>query len=261
MILCLEPIKPNETDVLLNWRDRYSDNIFGPHQLPDGALRAMVLITLLLQPWEDLPSLIIIDEPELGLHPSAITIIAALLKQASLHSQVIVATQSPTLLDEFDPEDVIVVDRKEGKSIFTRLDSDKAAGMAGRILARRDLAEKRHRRRTVLMARLHLIVEGQTEQAFAAQLLIPHLAKNGVYLSMPQLAAHARRKGKTHRGGILSYAPFKNDILRRLKADQSSDVFLSTMIDLNGLPSDFPGVQSSASELILTAVLSSSKLH
>jgi predicted ATPase len=121
----LEPIKPNETNIKLNWRDRYSDNIFGPHQLPDGALRAMALITLLLQPWEDLPSLIIIDEPELGLHPSAITVIAALLQQASLHAQVIVATQSPTFLDEFDPEDVIVVDREKGKSTFTRQDSDK----------------------------------------------------------------------------------------------------------------------------------------
>jgi predicted ATPase len=121
----LEPIKPNETDMLLNWRDRYSDDIFGPHQLPDGTLRAMALITLLLQPWEDLPSLIIIDEPELGLHPNAIAIIAALLNQAAFHSQVIIATQSPILVDEFEPEDIIVVDREQGKSTFSRQSPEK----------------------------------------------------------------------------------------------------------------------------------------
>jgi hypothetical protein len=98
------------------------------------------------------------------------------------------------------------------------------------------------------MARLHLIVEGQSEQAFAAQLLIPHLAAKGVYLSKPQLAAHARRRGITHRGGVLSYAPLKNDIVRRLKEDRSSDVFLSTMIDLYGLPDDFPGTEADRSE-------------
>jgi predicted ATPase len=121
----LEPIKPNETDVMLNWHDRYSDHVFGPHQLPDGALRMMALITLLLQPEEDLPSLIVIDEPELGLHPYAIIIFAALLKAASLHSQIIIATQSVTLLEEFDAGDVIVVDREDGRSTFTRLDPER----------------------------------------------------------------------------------------------------------------------------------------
>jgi predicted ATPase len=115
----LEPIKPNETDVQLNWRDRYSDTVFGPHQLPDGALRAMALIALLLQPQEDMPSLIVIDEPELGLHPAATTIVTGLLRAASLRSQVVVATQSPSFLDEFDPADVIVVDREDGRSRFT----------------------------------------------------------------------------------------------------------------------------------------------
>lgn len=121
----LEPIEPQKTDVRLDWHDRYRDNIFGPHQLPDGALRAIALITLLLQPVEDLPSLIVIDEPELGLHPAAITVLASLMKAASLYSQVIIATQSPTLLDEFDAADVVVVDRKNGGSTFTRLDPDR----------------------------------------------------------------------------------------------------------------------------------------
>jgi predicted ATPase len=121
----LEPIEPNATDVMLNWRDRYSDNAFGPHQLPDGALRAMALITLLLQPERDLPPLIVIDEPELGLHPAAIGVLAALLKAASLHSQIIIATQSVTLLEEFEAGDVIVVDREDGHSTFTRQDPER----------------------------------------------------------------------------------------------------------------------------------------
>ncbi len=121
----LEPLEPNKTDVLLNWRDQFSDRIFGPHQLPDGALRAMALITLLLQPEEDLPSLIVIDEPELGLHPAAIVALAGLLKAVSRHSQVIIATQSVTLLEEFDAGDVIVVDREDGRSTFTRLDPER----------------------------------------------------------------------------------------------------------------------------------------
>lgn len=124
----LEPLKLKDTDVLLNWRDRYAkypDQMFSPHLLPGGGLRAIALITLLLQPKEDLPPLIVIDEPELGLHPAAITVIASLLKAASRHAQIIIATQSITLLDEFDAADVIVVDREEGRSTFTRLDPER----------------------------------------------------------------------------------------------------------------------------------------
>lgn len=96
------------------------------------------------------------------------------------------------------------------------------------------------------MARLHLIVEGRTEQTFAARLLLPHLATRGVYLFPAQLAAHAKKKGQVHRGGVLSYLPFKNDIVRRLKEDAGGDCFLSTMIDSYGLPRDFPGVESAS---------------
>lgn len=92
------------------------------------------------------------------------------------------------------------------------------------------------------MVRLQMIVEGQTEQAFAVQLLAPYLVAKGVFLAKSQLAAHARRRGRVHRGGLFSYAPFRNDVIRRLKEDKSNDVFLSTMIDLYGLPTDFPGM-------------------
>jgi hypothetical protein len=98
------------------------------------------------------------------------------------------------------------------------------------------------------MARLHLTVEGPTEQAFAAALLRPHLANHGVYVCRIELAAHAKKKGEVHRGGLRRYLPFRNDVLRRLKEDKSGDVFLSTMIDLYGLPNDFPKSDASKSE-------------
>jgi Domain of unknown function (DUF4276) len=98
------------------------------------------------------------------------------------------------------------------------------------------------------MVRLHLIVEGQTERTFAGQLLCPHLVDFGVYVGRIELVAHARKKQRVHRGGLQRYAPFKNDIVRRLKEDQSSDAFLSTMIDLYGLPDDFPESQAAISE-------------
>jgi predicted ATPase len=85
----------------------------------------MALVALLLQPEEDIPDLIILDEPELGLHPYAITIIAGLLRAVSNHSQVILATQSAMFVDHFDPEDIIVIDRPKRETIFTRLDRDK----------------------------------------------------------------------------------------------------------------------------------------
>ena len=103
---------PVKHSVMLNWCDcDNSDYVYGPHQLSDGTLRFMALATLLLSPPELLPSVIVIDEPELGLHPSAIGALAAMMKIASSSAQVVVATQSPRLLDEFDPSQILVVDR------------------------------------------------------------------------------------------------------------------------------------------------------
>lgn len=117
---------PSGNNVILNWKERNSDLLFGPHQLSDGTLRMMAIVTLLLQP--KLPSLIIIDEPELGLHPYAITVLAGLLRSASERSQLLISTQSANLVDELDPEDIIVVDRKEGQSEFRRPDPTALAG-------------------------------------------------------------------------------------------------------------------------------------
>jgi predicted ATPase len=119
----LEPSELDSEWVLLNWREKGSDLLFGPHQLSDGTLRAMALVTLLLQPEKYLPKVIILDEPELGLHPVAMTIAAGLIQAAAFHAQVIVATQSVAFLNHFDPEDVVVVERGDGASVFRRLDS------------------------------------------------------------------------------------------------------------------------------------------
>lgn len=111
----------NDT-VLLQWREKNTDLVFGSHQASDGTLRAMGLIALLLQPVEEVPAVVILDEPELGLHPFAINVVAGLLKSLALHRQIILATQSMTLIDYFDPEDVVVVDRPDRASSFRRLD-------------------------------------------------------------------------------------------------------------------------------------------
>ncbi|WP_339385380.1 AAA family ATPase [Aetokthonos hydrillicola] len=115
----LEPDASNR--VILNWREKQSDRVFGPHQFSDGTLRAICLATLLLQPDDKLPELIVVDEPELGLHPYALNVVADLFSKASLHTQILISTQSSSFLDNFDPEDVIVVNREGKESQFKRL--------------------------------------------------------------------------------------------------------------------------------------------
>lgn len=120
----LEPARRNKRQILLKWRERGSDYDFGPHQLSDGTLRFACLATLLLQPLDDpaAPRVITIDEPELGLHPYAETLLASMLKQASKRTQLIVSTQSASLLTAInDPSAVVVVERQEGASVLRRL--------------------------------------------------------------------------------------------------------------------------------------------
>jgi predicted ATPase len=119
----LSPRKLNEKEIILRWFEKVADTYFDAYDLSDGTLRFMALTTLLLQP--DLPKTIIIDEPELGLHPFAINKLAAMIKRAAIKgSQVIVSTQSTDLVNNFEPEDVIAVDRKDNQSVFNRLDSE-----------------------------------------------------------------------------------------------------------------------------------------
>ena len=119
----LEPKgKEGEERIALEWLQKNSDFPFRCSHLSDGSLRFICLATALLQPF--LPSTIIIDEPELGLHPYAIEILAELVKAASKKTQIIISTQSPALVDCFEPEDIIVVTRENGESIFKRLVQD-----------------------------------------------------------------------------------------------------------------------------------------
>lgn len=120
----LAPLALNEDKIRLEWRHRDSDAHFDAAALSDGTLRFIALATLLQQPRETRPSVILLDEPELGLHPYAITMLASLVKKASQETQVVMATQSPILLDHFEPKDVIVANRINGEVTFARLDSE-----------------------------------------------------------------------------------------------------------------------------------------
>jgi len=112
---------PNE-QVRLEWLQKGSDFPFQPNQLSDGTIRFICLATALLQP--EPPATIVIDEPELGLHPYAISMLSDLIKSAAERTQVIVSTQSPTLLDYFEPNEIVVVNRVQGHSTFDRLEAD-----------------------------------------------------------------------------------------------------------------------------------------
>jgi predicted ATPase len=113
----------NPDETLLEWRQKASDYPFHPSQISDGTLRFICLATALLQP--NTPSTILLDEPELGLHPYALNLLAGLIQKAAARTQVIVSTQSAALIDNFEPEDIIVVERKNGESVFSRPDTEK----------------------------------------------------------------------------------------------------------------------------------------
>ncbi|BCL37728.1 AAA family ATPase [Nostoc sp. MS1] len=115
----LRPSPNNQEVIELEWFERGQDIPFKAHLLSDGTLRFICLVTVFLQPEDLQPETILVDEPELGLHPYAITVLASLIRTTS--KQVIVSTQSVELLNEFAASDVIVVDRNEGKSYLHRL--------------------------------------------------------------------------------------------------------------------------------------------
>lgn len=111
-----------KTKVALSWKTKGSDYPMQAYHFSDGSIRFICLATALLQP--DPPSSLIIDEPELGMHPEAIHILGELINSVAKATQLIVATQSPLLLDQFAIEDVIVVKRKDGQSTFERLNEE-----------------------------------------------------------------------------------------------------------------------------------------
>ncbi len=119
----LVPSRLNEQFIQLEWKEKgFPDSYFNAYHLSDGTLRFICLAVLLMQP--NPPKTIIIDEPELGLHPVAINKLASIIRKVSTRSQVIVSTQSINFIDNFDPENVIVTDRTDNSSTFKRLSSD-----------------------------------------------------------------------------------------------------------------------------------------
>jgi predicted ATPase len=121
----LAPSRLRPDDIKLEWRHKKSDQYFDSGSFSDGTLRFIALATLFLQPKDYLPPVILVDEPELGLHPYAIEMLASLIRQASDATQVIVSTQSSLLLDYFNPEDVLVANRVNGGTKIERLEPER----------------------------------------------------------------------------------------------------------------------------------------
>lgn len=120
----LRPTVDNEGSIQLEWTEAGQDEPFPASALSDGTLRFICLAVVLLQPQAFMPKAVLIDEPELGLHPFAIQVLAGLMKSAAQQHQLIVSTQSVELVNEFDAEDLIVVDKRAGASVFHRPDAD-----------------------------------------------------------------------------------------------------------------------------------------
>lgn len=117
----LQPNALNENLIQLEWREKgFPDHYHNDYSLSDGTLRFIALAVLLMQP--NPPKTIIIDEPELGLHPVAINELTALIRKASKKTQIIISTQSINLVDNFEPEDILVVDRENNETVFKRLE-------------------------------------------------------------------------------------------------------------------------------------------
>ena len=118
------PSQLNPDSIRLEWDHTGADRYLDAAVLSDGTLRFILLATLLLQPTGLRPPVIVIDDPDTGLHPDAIVILAALIRQAVSTSKIIVATQSLLLIDQFDPKDILVAERVDGASHYRRLDGD-----------------------------------------------------------------------------------------------------------------------------------------
>ena len=114
-------LEPENGYLMLAWREKSSDHLFTASQASDGMLRVIALVTLLLQPERDWPDVLILDEPELGLHPYAINVVGGLIQAASTRTQVMVATQSTTFVDCFEASDIVIVEREGSKSAFRQL--------------------------------------------------------------------------------------------------------------------------------------------
>ena len=120
----LEPLRLNPETNLLQWTHVDSARPFGPWTMSGGTLRFIMLATLFLQPVEYRPAIIIVDEPELGLHPHAIHLLAGIIQSASVDTAIVIATQSPQMVDPFQPEDILVTEREHDATVVRSLDRE-----------------------------------------------------------------------------------------------------------------------------------------
>ena len=111
--------------IMLRWKARGLDKTIGAHLTSDGSLRLFALVTLLNLPSEMLPDVVLLDEPELGLHPAAVALVGDMIKVCASVRQVIVATQSPLLVDAFDIDEILVLEAQDGKSSVQRFDEER----------------------------------------------------------------------------------------------------------------------------------------
>jgi predicted ATPase len=114
-------LEPVAGKVLLRWKSKFSDKVFGAHLTSDGSLRLFCLLTVLSLPDERLPDMLFFDEPELGLHPHAITLVSEMLKRVAQTRQVFIATQSPYMVDCFDLENIVVAEAEDGATTLRNL--------------------------------------------------------------------------------------------------------------------------------------------
>jgi predicted ATPase len=116
----------DKENIELEWAEiKNPDKPFKAYMLSDGTLRFICLATLLLQPFDLMPDIILIDEPELGLHPYAINILSSLIQRASQKKQLIISSQSVELIDNFQSEDLVIINHEKNRTVFNRLDNDK----------------------------------------------------------------------------------------------------------------------------------------
>ena len=187
----LRPSELNPDKIRLEWREKGSETYFNAHALSDGTLRFICLATLLLQP--TMPAVILLDEPELGLHPAAISLLAALLESAAQKTQVLVATQSVTLINQFTPEFVWIVERENRASVFKHLESaDMSAWLENYSLG--ELWEKNIWAETVTCKSVDF-GRGPNRRAVCQKLLQPHLLAFGVHAE-PKIVTTKRVKSR-----------------------------------------------------------------
>lgn len=122
----LDPTEFGESiKVNLSWKQKGSDYPMQPYHFSDGSIRFISLATALLQPEESAPVTIILDEPELGLHPTALNLLAEIVKaKSNSGQQLIICTQSADFINNFCIEDIVVVNRKGSESSFERLNEE-----------------------------------------------------------------------------------------------------------------------------------------